>query len=295
MKKYVIGIVILCVAVLGFFFYPKTERMSIVFACSDSYVPHVGTAMTSILMNADKDDKFDFYILQDDISEENKQKFEDLKRIKDFNIKFISVNPDRFKDLKIKHLSRHTYYRYIIPEIIRGKKALYLDADVIIKKSLKKLYNTDISNFFAAAVQDIDSVSHISRLSLKNYVNAGVLLLNLEKMRKDNITEKLFKITTTFQTEPWFHQRDQDGLNVVFNDNILLLPLEYNDFTEINNQKTVIFHFIHLWKPVTKVSEASKVYWHYRQLSPWAKEKQPIIVLRDEMKYLWAKKLPTLK
>lgn len=288
-KKAFITLFVLCVAVLVFFSIPKQQRMSIVFACNDKYVPHVGTAITSILMNADKDDKFDFYILQDDISEENKQKFEELKRIKDFNIKFIQVDKERFKDFHSDRFTHYAYYRYIIPEIIREKKALYLDSDVIVMHSLKSLWNKEMDNNYALVVRDMLDQQWKRNFNLSFYFNSGVLLLNLDKMRSDNITKKLFQKTLQMQNKQRTPFSAQDVLNVVFDENVFFIHPKYNELNNINERGAVIFHFTPKWKPVTKLSEASKVYWHYRQLSPWAKEKHPIAIKNKTTEYLWIK------
>lgn len=62
-------------------------------------------------------------------------------------------------------------------------KLLYLDIDVMFNRDIQLLYGTDVSNVEYAAARD-----HYGKYLISpNYVNAGVLLFNLEYMRKTGI------------------------------------------------------------------------------------------------------------
>ena len=58
----------------------------------------------------------------------------------------------------------------------------------------------------------------------EHYINSGVCLFNLEKIRKDNITKKLDEYVNTNK----LFYPDQDTLNVIFKDKILFLNNKYN-------------------------------------------------------------------
>lgn len=98
---------------------------------------------------------------------------------------------------------------------------------MIVQSDLTELYGKDISSVYAGVVLDMraEMRGHQTRIGRKRYFNNGMMLLNLKKMRKDNISEKLFadKLSdenTIFMT--------QDAFNRVFNTEVKFLSPLYN-------------------------------------------------------------------
>ncbi len=82
------------------------------------------------------------------------------------------------------YCSPYTLLR-LLADLVEGipEKLLYLDADILFNRDIKLLYVTDISGYEYAAARD-----HYGKYLLNpNYINAGVLLLNMEKMRATGI------------------------------------------------------------------------------------------------------------
>lgn len=211
------------------------NNIHIFFASDNNFVLPLYNALSSILRNANAQDNLNFYILDKDISENNKNKIKNLKKVKPFNIEYIKINDDLFKDcplLKIcGHISLQTYYRYIIPRVKPNlPKVLYLDCDILVKSSLSDLWNTDLKATYCGAVQELYKDSNIDarRLNVKTYFNAGVLLLNNKKMIEDNTTDELFRVTKDLYESGNLVYQDQDVLNVVFNDNITWMSPRFN-------------------------------------------------------------------
>lgn len=211
------------------------NNIHIFFASDNNFVLPLYNALSSILRNANAQDNLNFYILDKDISENNKNKIKNLKKVKPFNIEYIKINDDLFKDcplLKIcGHISLQTYYRYIIPRVKPNlPKVLYLDCDILVKSSLSDLWNTDLKDTYCGAVQELYKDSNIDarRLNVKTYFNAGVLLLNNKKMIEDNTTDELFRVTKDLYESGNLVYQDQDVLNVVFNDNITWMSPRFN-------------------------------------------------------------------
>ena len=114
-----------------------------------------------------------------------------------------------------------------LPEL---DKVLYMDSDVMVLHDLNQLYQTDISGQYLAAVKDPSwffENMHVVELNLEQrgfYFNSGVMLMNLQKIREDNLVAKLEDYTNNnFRT-----YMDQDALNVVVGDKVALLPFENN-------------------------------------------------------------------
>ncbi|MEI8377568.1 MAG: glycosyltransferase, partial [bacterium] len=134
------------------------DNLNICFSSDDNYVQHLGTAVTSILVNGDAENNYNFHILDGGISDENKQKLLELKKIKDFNIEFYKINSDEFECCPLNrfYISLATFYRFKIPSLLPKSinRILYLDCDIVVMKDLKEMFFTDIGGCFAAVVED---------------------------------------------------------------------------------------------------------------------------------------------
>ena len=117
---------------------------------------------------------------------------------------------------------------------------MYLDCDLIVLSSLKDLFSTNIDNYYIAAVEDYGYYYlnlHLDYHITDFYVNTGVLLINLDLWRKNNLAEKF--ITIKEKSAKNFVFVDQDVINLCCINKIKNLPLEYNfqhDFFEVNRK-----------------------------------------------------------
>ena len=112
-------------------------------------------------------------------------------------------------------------------------KVLYLDADIVVYDDLKDLYNIDISDYDFAASKDYFGRWFIDY----RYLNSGVLLMNLKRMRKDGTLAKCRKMCV----EQKMLLPDQTALNLMCRKK-LYLPRKYNEQKE-RKEDTVIRHF----------------------------------------------------
>ena len=208
--------------------------MNICFCINDSYVDILKICMFSILEN-NEDVNINFYIFSSFLSNESKNKLNQIQeKFNNCKIVYQVINNDIFTNFKlnIDYISIETYYRYIIADILTNiDKILYLDADTIINGNLKDLYDTDIENYYCAGVKDlyIEKINHKYNIGLNNsntYINAGVLLLNLKKLREDTISKLLFEKTK--ELEEIIKYQDQDIINIVFKNKIKYLDSIYN-------------------------------------------------------------------
>lgn len=87
--------------------------------------------------------------------------------------------------------------KFKIADLLKNElKALYIDGDIVVRCDLAEIFNTDISNHFAAVVPDTGSLYSNNPIvkKYKNYFNSGVMLLNLKELRNNAASEKLFKL-----------------------------------------------------------------------------------------------------
>ncbi|KAG2003636.1 glycosyl transferase [Coprinopsis cinerea AmutBmut pab1-1] len=102
------------------------------------------------------------------------------------------------------------------------ERALYLDADILVRGDISELWRTDLGDKAIGAVIDVGYPMGCSGLPRREYFNSGVLLLDLAKVRP--------KLTATFdQLCEQFQKSDQDALNAHFGgDDWKSLSLQWN-------------------------------------------------------------------
>lgn len=211
------------------------EKIIICLAADDRYAAYMGMAIFSILKNARQNDQFRFYILDNKISDENKTKIASLQDIRPFEITYLPLDEKIFAkcDAKSSNLTLSTFGRYLIPELIAEDKVLYLDCDIFVRSTLAPLWQEDIENYYVAGIPDYNVIRRgklKERLGkdfeVKNYVNAGVLLINNKRWRE----ERLFKKLLDFSEEkaPILQFGDQDAINYICRSAKKILPERYN-------------------------------------------------------------------
>lgn len=270
----------------------------IFFASDNNYAQHLVVAIASILENSAQEDFFNFYILDSNISEENKNIIKNLSSIKDFYIEFIEVNEDLFKNCPqiCERFPRSVYFRYLIPLIKPNlEKVLYLDSDIVILDSLKELWNIDLEDYYCVAVEDLNKNSSkidAKRLDVESYFNSGVLLINNKKWVEESITDTLFQNTEKLNEENNLIWPDQDVLNYTFKNKVIFANPKYN-FQQSGFRKPliskyskkqlaeakeniVILHFSNNYKPwnSNKQNESFEEYWNALKLTNFWDEKQ---------------------
>lgn len=120
----------------------------------------------------------------------------------------------------------------LIPEV--PDKILYLDIDMMAGDDISKLYNIDISDYEYAAVKE----KYGSVLLYPDYINAGMLLLNMKKIKETGLLEKARDLIKNKK----MLFADQDAIYKATTKK-LLLPRIYNEQSKFNKKDTVICHF----------------------------------------------------
>jgi len=267
----------------------------IILSSDNNYAKYLDVTLVSILVNAKKDTFYDVYLLiAPDFSQESKAKIlNDAKKYKNNKINFIEMN-ETFSNLKkmVSHISNPTYYRLKAAKLLPDSydKCLYFDTDVIVNIDLQEYYNIDIEDNLFAGVKaaymyllpEQFTKQHCELLEIpdaKNYINAGVVIINLKQIREENLTEVFTEVAQNN-----YPTVDQDVINKVCYGRIKLLPVEYNVMTKydflnstddllkvypkdeldraIKNPK--IIHYADRIKPWQKLSSRfAKQWWFY--------------------------------
>lgn len=253
------------------------NKINIAFICDNNYALPTRTAVNSIINNKDTDSIINIYIIGVELSTENIEHFQKLLD-KNVTIQLIE-KANIYQNIGLDHIyvSKAALFKFSLPKLLPDDKVLYLDGDIIVQEDLSGLYNTNISGRYVAAVKDMAGMisgRHHIKLSHQNYFNSGVMLLNLKKMREDNITEKLLEAK---RKDTWGDFMDQDALNLVFNENVVYLSPIYNfmaanltqfstdEIKKFYNTETlaspVVMHLTNVIKPWNNINATNAELW----------------------------------
>ena len=256
-------------------------HMNICFATDDNFVKPTAVAMMTILLSNRSDD-FTFYIITQGITEQNKdilkstaKKYSQKSSVEFCVLTDETVNTFSSTLKKEDHVSLATYLRIFIPSLLPKNvdKVLYLDGDIICVDSIKELYETDLADFSMAAAHDSrtadpESFSRLGYPIENGYAAAGVLLINVDWWRKNDVQNKTLAFVTEHKDICKWH--DQDALNKILNGTIKFCHIKYNTY------ETIFYGEINYPTSLSKeVQEAQQnpVFIHYCSgRKPWTKE-----------------------
>lgn len=195
--------------------------MNIMIAVNEKYIPHAKVMLAS-LRESMPEEVIDVYLLHSSIGESVIDCFRlYLASNHKINLTDIRLSSTPFDRCKIEmHFSVEISYRLMATEVLPPEldRILWLDSDIIVNHSLSDFYNTDLNAAFVCACPGRGKIEkHNERLGLEQshvYFNSGVLLMNLELMRRENVLGKYIDIIEKYGDRLSF--LDQDILNIAF-------------------------------------------------------------------------------
>lgn len=238
-------------------------------AINDDYLEQTEVLLKSLFDN--NDENIEIIILDSDLSKHSKMIIKRILERYGYGLRFVSVDKNMFRNApKRQNISIETYFRLLAFDLLYDiKKILYLDADMIIDGSLKELWETNIDDHCIAGVADQGTVQndlyHRAGLGLKKdsvYINGGVLLMNLENMRKRLSVDKIFSFIDIMGDR--LKYQDQDVINVLFEDDILPLPIKFNCAPIYKNGQDFIEHYFHPRKRIKPI-----IIHYMGEMKPW--------------------------
>lgn len=187
------------------------KEIPIIFSTDDNYIPYLYVAVSSLIDNASKNRRYRIIVMYTGLKPENISKVKLLER-DGFVIDFIDIS-DKIEDIKsyfkdVYHFSVVTYYRLFIASLFpEYDKIVYLDCDLVVLGDISKLYDIPLGDNIlgAAPEQYVQSTPEFRRyadvalgVDPDDYVNAGVLVINLKEFRKNGIEEKFVSLITKY-------------------------------------------------------------------------------------------------
>jgi len=203
-------------------------------AARGPYVQRSAAMLRSVLANAGERTLHVHYLcdrgLDDDLASELARMVERLGG----SIDFLAIDEQAVGDLPTRpEFTSAMWYRILLPDLLPGiDRVLYLDVDTLAVDSLEELWTTDLSASYVAAVSNVFQHNHVQRpaeLGLpasQPYFNSGVLLINLELMRRDDCARRVRECALEAGTR--LEWPDQDALNLVLGPRCVPLHPRWN-------------------------------------------------------------------
>lgn len=184
--------------------------------------------LSSVLMSAEADTFYDIYVLYSGAIPQ----IYGIDKIKavypNFSLQYRDVGNVFDNAFEIRGITKAAYYRLLAPELIpEYDKAIYADVDIIFRTDLSGVYVTDLRDNYVGAVYNSGITrgdkgrQYLNSIGVDpdNYFISGFLLMNLKKMREDNLPERF----VVESHKKHFIYQDQDILNIVCKNKILAL------------------------------------------------------------------------
>ena len=243
--------------------------MNILVTLDSNYVFPL-TVLLKSLMITNSESEFDIYVAHSSLTEEDFGKIKSVADLSRTRIHPILVSAGILENAPVlKRITKETYYRLLLMDYLPQNvdRILYIDPDTVVLRDISPLYNIDFKGRTIAAAGHtklfIEDLNHLRFRTGKEsrYFNAGVMMVNLQKMRKNVTGEMIFSYVK--KNRRWLFLADQDVLNGLFGND--MIPVDeciwnLDEKTVIYNRRrvkdlkwveenTAIVHFNGKYKP----------------------------------------------
>ena len=244
--------------------------INILFCGNDGVFDGMLTCALSILRRTETREPFSFYVFTMDVS-----------RIKDHYVPISDEKMSFFTDVIKQYNSENTAKKIDVTELYEAEfkgcpnegaycspytlirlfadkvdempdKVLYLDIDIMFNRDVRLLYDVNVEDYEYAAARD-----HYGKYLISpNYVNAGVLLFNLRRMKETGLLEKARALIKTKKLT----FADQSAI-IRSTTKKKMLPQKFND-QKFLHKNTVVRHFSKrlFWLPYPHTDNIKQ--WH---------------------------------
>ncbi len=248
------------------------KEIPIFFSTDDNYIPFVTVAVRSIIDNSSDNYNYRVIVLNTGLKPESEKKVKILEK-ENFKIDFVNITSkiERIADklsLRLRdYYSNSIYLRLFIPSLFNNyDKVLYLDADIVVIDDIAKLYNEDIGQNLLGVITDdvvnadttlMKYTTDVFDLNPGEYFNSGILVMNLDGLRKEKIEEKFVHLLEEFNFDTV--APDQDYLNYLCKGKVKFLHKGWDRMPvpdkHFNDDDLHLIHYNMFHKP-----------WHYENV-----------------------------
>mgnify|MGYP003478322048 FL=1 len=259
------------------------REIPIFFTIDDSYAPFLAVALNSAIKNSDPQRNYKAIVLYQDLGADNISRLQSLQT-ENFKIELMPIRAnmealdDRMSNrLRCDYFTLTIYFRLFIPSMFpQYDKGIYIDSDVVLTDDIAKLFDIDIGENYIGACNDLSIVDipplvayteKAVGVNAKEYINSGVLLMNLKKMRDDDLEGHFLALLNKYHFDSI--APDQDYLNAMCNGKIYYLEEKWD--TMPNDAKpmlteTSLIHYNLFSKPWCYDGiQYEEQFWNYAQ------------------------------
>lgn len=225
--------------------FRKNKPIPIFYTITDDYVKYAAASINSIMKHANPNRYYRVIIMYDKLSIKNRWRLRNMVT-RNVAIEFHKMKYSLYMQIIMHYCSMRSgsgdffakpvyYYRAFIPRMfLQYDKGVYVDSDTIIMSDIAELYDMELDDKVIAARPDlkvamvpefIDYVEKALGVPHGDYVNSGVLLMDLKKLRKEHY---ITKMTDLIKEDADLVAPDQDYLNVILKGKIMKLGKEWN-------------------------------------------------------------------
>lgn len=221
-------------------------QLNLLVTLDENYIPYLNVMLYSLLQS-NPEEWLHVYLLHTAIREEALAQTKQLLQGHGV-LTPIMVHDTRFEQAPTTaRYPREIYYRIFAAKYLPNsiERVLYLDPDVIVNGSLRELYDMPMGpHYFAAASHTGSLIRMLNGLRLdmeedSPYINSGVMLMNLEKLRKEQNDEDVFEFIG--KRKNLLFLPDQDIISSLYGTKILALDSFRYNMTERLYLKRVPF------------------------------------------------------
>lgn len=201
----------------------SAEALAVVTACDENYVRGAAAAIRSAIDSVDPAQLLRVFVLDGGITQRSKARL--VRSWRQWNVSTAFLQPDlaAIGDMHTSgHINLSTYLRILQADLLPDdvSKAIYLDADTIVRRDLTHLWAEPLGDALLAATNDIfhpylnprealrrpihcmqlktnpEPIPNYRELGLSGaapYFNAGVMLVNIERWRRERFSRQAFE------------------------------------------------------------------------------------------------------
>lgn len=255
---------------------PIKKRVKVVpvfLTINSAYAPYAAAAIHSLTQHANPNRYYKVIILHDGLNLVNRWRLRNLVA-RNVALQFKKMSRSLYLKAVVAYCTRRKkgaadffsaavyYYRAFIPLLFPiYKKAVYIDSDVILRGDIGELFDIELGDNVLAAMVDPkvsvipefrDYVDNAVGVPHDEYVNSGVQVMDLRKMRKMKYLSTMIEMMRKYDAD--LVAPDQDYLNVILRGKILFLDPVWNAEPVKDLPRNVkLVHFNLFNKP-----------WHYK-------------------------------
>jgi len=238
----------------------RMEPVVIALVSNERYFPGLYCAVISALSQLNSARTADLKVLDGGLSQKSKETVSELvERLgRTASVEFITVDAAVFRDAALGPGQSHmTYCRILLPHLLDVPRLIYLDCDVLVFRDLAQLFDLELApGKVLAAPRDSetlsladDSPTIADAINLPRegaYFNCGVMLMNLDALRRQNFLQRSVEFLNNWSGKYRFW--DQSAINFLLHGQIDELPEYWNRASwrfdaQQNNDLDCVLHY----------------------------------------------------